>query len=210
MNISRKGAMAILADEGIVLRAYQCSAGAWTIGVGHTAAAGRPAPRRGMTMDLDAALALFRKDVRRYEAEVLAAVKRPLSQNEFDALVSFHFNTGAISSGSIDDKLNHGNVSAAIATMRRYGRANGKTNRGLAARREREIALFLNGEIIERGILVENPDGSRRTLWPRDIAWPGDTPPPPDIEPPPPPETAPRSFWRALLDILLSVFRRTR
>jgi len=72
----------------------------WTFGIGHTAAAGAPDPAklpRGMPADLEAgireAFRLYRTDLAAYEAEVRRAVKVPLAAHEFDALVSFHYNT---------------------------------------------------------------------------------------------------------------------
>jgi lysozyme len=72
----------------------------WTFGIGHTAAAGPPDPAtmpRGMPADIDAgirvAFRVFRADLARYEAAVLRALKVPLAPHEFDALVSFHYNT---------------------------------------------------------------------------------------------------------------------
>lgn len=216
MKLSREGAMVLLAEEGIVLRAYQCAAGVWTIGAGHTALAGPPTPKRGMIITLDEALALFRRDIIPYERAVATAVKRPVEQHEFDALVSFHFNTGAIKTGSVDDKLNKGDIRAALATMSRYNKANGKINRGLVGRRKREIAMFKDAVYIERGILVEGARGEKITLWPHEIVWPGDPqpvpmPPPPDIEPPP--AAVQGSFWNrmvlAIMAIVATIRRKT-
>jgi lysozyme len=44
MNTSEEGVAFIAAQEGLVTRAYRDAAGIWTIGVGHTAAAGPPIP----------------------------------------------------------------------------------------------------------------------------------------------------------------------
>jgi hypothetical protein len=55
-------------------------------------------------------------DLAKFERRVAAAVKRALRQHEFDALVSFDFNTGAIASGTVDDKLARGDIEAALAT----------------------------------------------------------------------------------------------
>lgn len=218
MKLSRKGAMALLAEEGIVLHAYQCSAGEWTIGAGHTAKAGPPAPKEGMTITLDEALALFRRDIGPFEAGVARAIRIPLAQHQFDALVLFHYNTGAISTGSVDDKLNAGNVAAAIATWRQYVKAGGNTVPGLQARRAREIGMFEHGEYFERAILLEEADGRRRNVMPSSLPWPGDPPPPPDIpkpEPPPAPvpqpapqPAAPSGLIGLLLALLKLIFGR--
>jgi lysozyme len=87
----------------------------WTLGVGHTKAAGNPDPAtfQGELM-LGEAIGLFRHDVMRYEAQVAKAVTVPLKQHEFDALVSFHYNTGAIGKASFVKKLNAGDRAGAI------------------------------------------------------------------------------------------------
>src|SRR5690606_26793868 len=97
MNLSRQGLMELIGHEAIVQTRYRDSAGVWTIGVGHTRAAGPPDPRTFEgTMSLTEVIALFRRDVTAYSAAVRAAIRVPVSQTEFDALVSFHYNTGAI------------------------------------------------------------------------------------------------------------------
>lgn len=40
-----------------------------------------------------------------------------MTQAQFDALVSFDFNTGSLSKSTIDDKLNAGNIDGAMATL---------------------------------------------------------------------------------------------
>lgn len=213
--------MALLAEEGIVLRAYQCSAGVWTIGAGHTAQAGPPVPKKGMTISLEEAMLLFRRDLEPYERQVLRAVKVPLKQHEFDALVLFHFNTGAIHSGSVDDKLNRGDVEGAMATFRQYVKAGGKTSTGLKNRRAREEAMFRRGEYFERAILLEDMNGRRRNVMPASLPWPDNAPPPPDIEPPPSPPfvpdaepvvspaLAPQGFFAVLISFFKRILRRT-
>lgn len=113
MKTSEKGLLAIAAREAIVLSAYRDSVGVWTIGIGHTAPAGPPAPAAGMRITLGQALSLFRHDIARYEADVNRAVRVPLAQYEFDALVSFHYNTGAIARAKLTEALNRGDRAGA-------------------------------------------------------------------------------------------------
>jgi len=77
-------------------------------------------------------------------------VQTPLQQHEFDALVSFHFNTGGIYKASGTGLLNSGNKKE--AWDRSYskwnkGTINGRkvTLRGLVTRRAKEKDLFYNG-----------------------------------------------------------------
>jgi len=150
VKTSRAGKLALLVEEGIAIKAHLDSARVWTVGVGHTAAAGGLKPAPGMAISIAQALALFEADLVTYERAVAAAVTAPLSQQQFDALVSFHYNSGAIRSGSVDDKLNANQVAQAIATLKMYNKVRGPDgvlhiSQGLADRRAREAAIFTAG-----------------------------------------------------------------
>ncbi|WP_461551991.1 lysozyme [Sinorhizobium meliloti] len=136
----------MLAEEAIVLAAYNDGTGTMTIGAGHTAAAGPPVPRSGMTISLTEAINIYRNDLAMTESQVQSAVRAVLSQHQFDALVSWHFNTGAISSATLTRKLNTGNVAGAAAEFARWNKSKGKVLEGLIARRERETAMFSKGD----------------------------------------------------------------
>ena len=119
MKISDKGLLEICEHEGIVPAPYLDSVGVWTFGIGHTAAAGGPDPLdlpKGMPGNIDGAIdeaiALFREDVGKYEARVNAALKVPVSQHQFDALVSFDFNTGGIHRAQLTRAINAGEANA--------------------------------------------------------------------------------------------------
>ena len=116
-----------------------------TIGVGHTAAAGPPRPNPGLRITLQKAVDIFRQDIRRYEAGVERAVKVPLKSHEFDALVSFHFNTGAVNRAAITRHLNAGNKTKAAAAFMNWTRAGGVTG-ALSGRRSAERAMFARGD----------------------------------------------------------------
>ena len=70
MRTSERGVAFIAALEGVVTRAYRDVAGVWTIGVGHTAAAGPPKPVAGMTISRAEAFRILAGDLPRYEARV--------------------------------------------------------------------------------------------------------------------------------------------
>lgn len=119
MKLSDRGLLEIAEHEGIVPAPYRDSVGVWTFGVGHTAAAGGLDPEamaRGMPANLDGAieeaLRLFRSDVAKYERRVNDAIKVPLEQHEFDALVSFDFNTGGIDRARLTAAINAGDPKA--------------------------------------------------------------------------------------------------
>lgn len=146
MQASTSGLLALIRHEAVVLTAYQDIAHVWTIGVGHTASAGEPKPAEGMRITLPEAFHLFRNDVRRYAAEVAHAIKISLQQHEFDALVSFHYNTGAIARASLVHKLNEADFSGAAAGLLEWTRAGGKISPGLVNRRQAEKTLFETGD----------------------------------------------------------------
>jgi GH24 family phage-related lysozyme (muramidase) len=113
--------------------------------VGHTAAAGGVIPKAGNRITIEQGIALLASDLAKFERHVLASVNYKLKQHEFDALVGFDFNTGAIESGSVDDKLDAGKIDAAIATLQQYDKAKGKKLSGLDKRRDMEEAMFRHG-----------------------------------------------------------------
>ena len=151
MKTSLEGLAFFIAEEAIVLSTYRDSGGVPTIGCGHTAMAGPPRPVPGLRIDYQAALDLLVADISRYEDDVTRAVKIPLTQHQFDALVSFHYNTGAIGTGTVDDLLNAERFVKAMDKLEEYRRDDGKIVPGLEARRGRERALF------ERGIYGSSP-----------------------------------------------------
>ncbi|MGO6788731.1 lysozyme [Rhizobium ruizarguesonis] len=146
MKTSLRGICSMLAEEAIVLSAYDDGTGTQTIGAGHTAVAGDPNPRSGMKISLTEAINIYRSDMTKVERQVAGAVHVSLSQNQFDALVSWHFNTGAISSATLTEKLNAGDIDGAAAEFARWNKSKGRVLDGLIARRARETAIFLKGE----------------------------------------------------------------
>jgi lysozyme len=147
MIMTDRGLLALARHEGIVPAPYLDVARVWTFGIGHTVAAGAPDPARmprGMPADLDAgvreALRLFQADLARHEAEVLRAVTVPVAPHELDALVSFHYNTGAIARAALTTALNAGDRAASGTAFMNWLRP-----ASLRARREAERDLFLHG-----------------------------------------------------------------
>ncbi len=94
MNTSDAGLKLIRQFEGLRLKAYRCPAGIWTIGYGHTSAAGAPEVREDMRISREEAEAILKRDLAQFEDAVSSMVKVPLTENQFDTLVSFAFNCG--------------------------------------------------------------------------------------------------------------------
>ena len=85
---------------------------------------------------MDNDMAYFNVDVRRYFPSY------QLNQNQFNALVSFDFNTGALGRSSIPAKIKAGNLDAAMATLLQYNHAGGQVLAGLTRRRRAEMLMF--------------------------------------------------------------------
>lgn len=87
MTLSDIGRELIIKREGLKLKSYLCSAGKWTIGIGHTLGV-----RENMSITKEQAYELFKQDiepVEDYLNYVNVNIKRKFKQHEFDALVSF-------------------------------------------------------------------------------------------------------------------------
>lgn len=137
-KIGQAGLALIKQFEGCRLAAYQCSAGVWTIGYGHTAGV-----HKGMKITQAQAEEYLKHDVAKFEKYVNNPSYVPftdkLNQNQFDALVSFAFNLGQ---GNVK-KLCTGRVMNQIpSAMQQYCKAAGKTLPGLQRRRKAEAALY--------------------------------------------------------------------
>lgn len=163
MKVSRKGLAELASHEGVVPMPYLDSVGVWTFGVGHTRYAGDPNPvslPKGKAQPLSYVFEVFAKDVEKYTADVLRAVKVPLAQHELDALVSFHYNTGAIARATLTKRLNFGDrVGAANAFM------NWTTPKEITARRKKEMELFRYGRYGLGKASVWQANSAGRVLW---------------------------------------------
>ena len=94
MRLSPRGSQVLIDREGCELDAYYDTVGVLTIGVGHTSAAGPPEVTDGMTITMSEAWVIFGRDNDTFEDVVNNAVTAPMTQNQYDALVSICFNLG--------------------------------------------------------------------------------------------------------------------
>ena len=171
MHMTDRGLLALIRHEGIVPGPYLDVNDVWTFGIGHTAEAGAPDPAhmpRGMPGDLDAgireAFRLFRIDISAYETAVLRAVKVPLEPHEFDALVSFHYNTGGIAKAALTRHLNAGDRAAAAAAFMGWLKP-----AAIRPRREAERDLFAKGHYPAGNIPIWSVDRNGRVDFSRSI-----------------------------------------
>ena len=146
MKISEKGLSMIERFEGCLLKASNKLDGVWTIGYGQTGSYYGKRVRRGMTTTKAEAHAWLRDhSIKTYEDAVTQAVKVPLNQHQFDALVSFAYNVGvgALKQSTALRKLNAGDYAGAADALTMWTKCNGKVLAGLVRRRKEERALFL-------------------------------------------------------------------
>ena len=146
MKTSAEGLSLIKKFEGCELYAYQCSAGVWTIGYGHTKDV-----EPGMQITKEDAEEMLVEELHEYESYINDFVTAPLSQNQFDALVSWVYNLGPanLKASTMLKVLNAGNYDEVPAQMKRWNKAGGKVLEGLIRRREAESLLFLGKEWYE-------------------------------------------------------------
>lgn len=149
-HISDNGLNLIKSFEGLhkvgedgKVRSYRCVAGRWTIGYGHTKGV-----RSGHTISQQQAEDYLREDVREFEQAVTRNINVPLTQHQFDALVSLVFNIGEanFASSTLKKLLNKGLYDEVPEQIMRWNKArvDGKLQpvRGLTRRRSAESALF--------------------------------------------------------------------
>lgn len=142
--IGKSGIELIKEFEGFRAKAYRDVAGYWTIGYGHLIKPGEMDKYLHREITEAEGEKILREDVKSAEASVKKFVKVPLTQGQFDALVSFTFNLGPgnLSSSTLLKKLNAGDYQGASLELRRWNRAGGKVYAGLVRRREAEQNLF--------------------------------------------------------------------
>lgn len=111
----------------------------WTIGWGSTGSDIRP----GTIWTQQQCDDRFETELGRYVQEVREAIgSAPTNDNQFDALVSFHYNTGAIRKATLTKKHVAGDYAGAKVEFSRWIKNDGVTMKGLVRRRAAEAALY--------------------------------------------------------------------
>jgi len=158
MKVSDKCIHMIMHHEGVRCKPYQCPALLWTIGVGHvidpTHARVKLEDRKALpipagwdrVLSNDEIMDILKKDLNRFEQGVLRLIKVPLTQGQFDALVSFSFNVGLgnLQNSTLRMKVNRSEFDAAAEQFLVWTKAGGKVLKGLVTRRNDERALFIS------------------------------------------------------------------
>jgi lysozyme len=158
MKVSDKCIHMIMHHEGVRSKPYQCPALLWTVGVGHvidpTHAKVKLDDRKQLpipagwdrVLSNDEIMDILKKDLNRFEQGVLRLIKVPLTQGQFDALVSFSFNVGLgnLQNSTLRMKVNRSEFDAAAEQFLVWTKAGGKVLKGLVTRRNDERALFIS------------------------------------------------------------------
>lgn len=122
------------------LDAYPDKGGKWTIGWGDTRGV-----KKGDHITQDEADRRLAVRIAEYESVVNAAVKIPLTQNQFDALVTFSYNVGAAAfrTSTLLELLNANDIHGAAEQFSRWIHVKGAMDAGLVRRRFCEMIRFL-------------------------------------------------------------------
>jgi len=154
MKVDQVGLDSIKQSEGVRSAMYRDEAGLPTIAVGHLLtpselASGKIQLRSGPVRWADGLTIvqvdeLLARDLGVAEAAVDTSVTVPLSQNQFNALVSFAFNVGqgAFAQSRLLRQLNAGDYTGVPEQLRRWFYTAGKPSNGLKRRREEEVRLW--------------------------------------------------------------------
>lgn len=146
MNVSEKGTEFIAAYEGFVDHAYKPVEAEehWTIGYGHYG----PDVKPGQKITKAAALKLLKSDLNKFDDGVEKLVKTHLNQSQFDALVSFAYNTGlgGLGGSTLLKKVNARDFTGASQEFGKWINGASGPLEGLRRRRRDEAKMFMSGD----------------------------------------------------------------
>lgn len=151
-QISQKGIDLIKQLEGCKLTAYLDVAGVPTIGYGHTQTVSDDDVKHKRTISQEDADDFLRADLAYFVGKLDAYLPATLTQNQFDALVSFAYNIGfgSFRGSTLLRKLKSGDIAGAADQFLRWNRVSVRgvsvVIPGLTNRRRAERALFLSNE----------------------------------------------------------------
>lgn len=139
-HITQQGLNLIKHFEGFSSNVYKCPAGLPTIGYGHLIKQGD----MFTSVTEDEAEELLRHDVQVAEKAVLRLINVPLTDGQFDALVSFTFNlgSGSLQSSTLRRKVNRQEHDQAPIQLKRWVWSGGRKLKGLQLRRDAESTLY--------------------------------------------------------------------
>lgn len=151
MKVSDNGVNFVKRWEGLYLKAYQDIVGVWTIGYGHTKGV-KPSDRLANEQE---AHEILKEDLQSHMWKADSQITVELTQNQYDAIVSFCFNLGAniLTGSSLLSYINNEQWQQASNEMLDYCHAGGKFVQGLYNRRKAEAELFMTNVGVSRETL---------------------------------------------------------
>lgn len=175
MRVSQEGLNRIKSHEGLRLEAYPdpgTGGDPWTIGYGTTRGV-----KPGMRISEERAEELLREDVAAFEAAVIRLLPIPMSQSEFDALVSFTYNVGThgLETSTLRKRLLDGEPRCWVyqKELPRWNKGGSGTLEGLVRRRQEEADLACLGYLSEEAEVVsEAPEApAQEPMFPLDVPY---------------------------------------
>jgi lysozyme len=146
MKLDESGYKLIQEFEGLSLVPYLCSAKVPTIGYGNTFyPSGKKVTMQDQPISLATAKWMLKETADKFAADVDKLIKSKLTQNQFNAIVSFAFNLGLTSLGrsTLLKKVNiNPNDPTIAAEFAKWNKAGGKVLNGLTKRRAKEAKLY--------------------------------------------------------------------
>ena len=141
MQVSKNCIDLIKKFEGLSLKSYKCPAGLWTCGYGNTQWEDGTKVKENQTITLDRAEKLLTFWVNKYANNITVKC----NQNQFDAMVSFAYNTGIgnFNTSTLKKKaIANPNDPSIRDEFMKWVNSNGKQLAGLVKRRDAEANLY--------------------------------------------------------------------
>lgn len=148
MEMSAGGKKALLqAFEGCKLKAYKCPAGIWTIGYGHTSAAGNPEVEDDLVITQAEADTVLSNDLHKFETGVESLLKVSVEQHQFDVLVDFAYNAGLgnLKNSGILRQTNASAFDKVPDELMKWTKGGGKVLPGLVRRCQARVSWWNTG-----------------------------------------------------------------
>lgn len=162
MKTSKNGLDLIKEFEGCRLTAYRCPANVLTIGYGHTQGV-----YEGQKITDSQASEYLKADIAKFEKSVNNLVKVKVTQNMFDALVSFTYNlgAGALKTSTLLKYLNSEDYEKASSEFSKWNKAGGRVLTGLVKRRSLEKKLFTTSMYLVPSKKVNKDSCKLEIIW---------------------------------------------
>lgn len=170
VKISKEGIVELANYECLTLKPYLDSGGVKTVGIGSTSSDIKDLAKWDWDKELtiQEAIDLYVKGLQKYDKAVSDTLKVPVTQNEYDALVSITYNIGigGMQKSTFMKLVNaRANKHDIVNAMARWNKDNGKVVKGLVNRRAKEADLFLNSDYKSGGKVPLTPVINKKPVY---------------------------------------------